>query len=139
MPKIFFTIFYSQWMSKSTGEGACKLLNNFNVMEGASRHLEKTLAIIEYELALSSMAAKDYEEGIKLYKLAASHGSASAMYNLGIHLQLGIGIEKNVKFAYECFTKAAAMGHEKAMHNKLEYEKGFKNKRIVGRFSQRSE
>lgn len=108
-------------------------------MEHASKHLAQTIGNIEYELALSNVAAERYEEGIKLYKLAASHGNASALYNLGVHLQLGIGVERNFKFAYQCFVKAASLGHPKAMHNKMEFERGFENRKVVGRFSQRRE
>lgn len=109
------------------------------MMDDASKNLTKTVGSIEYELALSSMAAEKFEDGIQLYKLAASHGNPSALYNLGVHLQLGLGVEKNLKFAYECFKRAAALGHEKAIHNQMEYEKGFRRKRDVGRFSQRHE
>ena len=108
-------------------------------MENASEHLVKTLSAIEYELALSNMAAGQYEGAIELYKLAASHGNASALFNLGVCLERGIGVEQNFKLAYQCYKEAASMGHWKAMHNKTEYEKGFKTKKIVGRFSQRRE
>lgn len=108
-------------------------------MDGASEHLVKTLGAIEYELALNNMAAEQYEEAIVLYKLAASHGNASALFNLGVCLERGIGVEQNYKFAYQCYRQAASMGHLKAMHNQMEYEKGFKTKKIVGRFSQRRE
>lgn len=107
--------------------------------ERAKEHLIRTLGTIEYELALSNMEAKQYGRAIELYKMAASHGNASALFNLGVCLELGIGVEKNFHIAYKCYEKAALMGHPKAMHNKMEYEKGFTNKKIVGRFAQRRE
>lgn len=108
-------------------------------MENARKHLVKVVGTIEYELALNNMIAKQYERAIELYKLAASHGNASAIFNLGVCLELGIGVEKNYKFAYQCYKEAASMGHQKALHNKLEYEKRFKNKNSIGRFTQRRE
>lgn len=108
-------------------------------MEGASEHLVNTLGTIEYELALSSMAAEQHETAVELYKLAASHGNASALFNLGVCLEQGIGTAKNFKLAYQCYKEAAAMGHPKAVHNKAEYDKGFKNTKTIGRFSQRRE
>lgn len=108
-------------------------------MEGASEHLIKTLGNIEYELALSSMAAEQYDASVELYKLAASHGNASALFNLGVCLELGLGVKKNFKLAYQCYKEAASRGHLKAMHNKSEYEKGFQIKKVIGRFSQRRE
>lgn len=108
-------------------------------MEAASKHLANTLGTIEYELALNSMAAEQHESAIDLFKLAASHGNASAMFNLGVCMERGIGVAKNFQLAYQCYKEAASMGHPKALHNKTEYDKGFKNKTITGHFSQRRE
>lgn len=111
-----------------------KMTSN-ETLSGACDHLRKTIGTIEYELALNNMNKEMYDEAIKLYKLSASHGNPSAIFNLGVCYQRGIGVPTDLKIAYECYKKAASMGHQKAIHNANAFDIGFKRKKVVGTLS----
>lgn len=68
----------------------------------------------------------DYEEALKLYRLAADQGLALAQNRLGECYQKGVGVELNFKEAISWFQQAAAQGYDLAYFNLgVCYENGY--------------
>lgn len=55
--------------------------------------------------------AKDYQEALKWFHLAAEQNDADAQYNLGFMYGRGEGSPKNHRQSMEWFQKAASQGH----------------------------
>lgn len=83
----------------------------------AADYLISTLGDIEFRLAKQNFRANEHESGVSHLKLATSHGHPEATFNLGICYERGMGIEKNMKNAMECYRTAAGLGHKDAMYN----------------------
>lgn len=72
---------------------------------------------IEFRLGVENLDAGEYELAASHFKLATSHCHAGATFNLGICYEQGLGVDRNMKMALECYMAAAAMGHAKATYN----------------------
>jgi TPR repeat protein len=68
-------------------------------------------------VATQKLYNHEYDEAIPYLKMACSKGSIKAIYNLGICLQRGLGVDKNEKLAFNFFKKAADHGHAEASYN----------------------
>lgn len=83
----------------------------------AISHLRSTIGDIEFKLGLQNLQAHNPEIAVSHFKMATTHLHAGATFNLGLCFELGIGIEKNMKKAMECYRSASMLGHKKAMYN----------------------
>lgn len=68
-------------------------------------------------MGIENVDSGEYTAAAQYFKLATSHQHAGATFNLGICYEQGLGVEKNLKMALECYVAAAAMGHAKATYN----------------------
>lgn len=80
-------------------------------------NLLQVLGDIEFQLGVQSVHSNHNDLAVSHFKLASSHGHQSATYNLGICYEQGIGVEKNLKMALECYMIASSLGHAKALYN----------------------
>ena len=46
---------------------------------------------------------QDFEEAVRMYRMAAEQGDADAQNNLGACYQEGVGVEQNFVEAVKCF------------------------------------
>lgn len=88
-----------------------------NEISLAVENLVATLGRIEFQLGMQNMRADQPEVAVSHLKLATTHRHPEATFNLGVCYELGIGIDKNMKNAMECYRASAALGHKKAMYN----------------------
>jgi len=65
-----------------------------------------------YNSGLACYAAGDYERALAHFERAP--GMSSAMLNAGAMYETGLGAEADLARAYECFVKAADLGHASA-------------------------
>lgn len=75
------------------------------------------LGDIEFEMGVQNINAGHYETAVSHLKLATSHNHAGATFNLGLCYEQGLGVEKDMKIAQECYQIASQLGHAKAMYN----------------------
>jgi TPR repeat protein len=61
--------------------------------------------------------AQDYAEAVRLYRLAAVQGHATAQYNFGYMFENGLGVAQDRAEAIRWFRLAAAQGHSRAQAN----------------------
>lgn len=66
---------------------------------------------------MQNLRANEPEIAVSHLKLATSHRHAEATYNLGVCYETGVGVERNMKNAMECYRAAASLGNKKAMFN----------------------
>jgi hypothetical protein len=79
----------------------------------------------EYNLGRALDAAKKYQEAFQHYRRAADLGHPQAMNNLGVMLENGRGVSKDLRLAVEWYRKSAALGDIAALRNiGLAYEWG---------------
>lgn len=76
-----------------------------------------TLGSIEFQLGMQNLRAEEPEAAVSHLKSATTHRHPEATFNLGVCYELGIGVEKNMKNAMECYRQAASLGHMTAMYN----------------------
>lgn len=77
----------------------------------------KTIGNIEFKLGLQNIQAENAEVAVTHFKMATTHLHPGATFNLGLCYEMGIGVEKNMKKAMECYRSASMLGHKKAMYN----------------------
>jgi hypothetical protein len=87
----------------------------------------KRAAALDYPMALSSLALmhrnghgglkQNDKEAVRLFKLAAKQGYASAQNSLGYSYEEGLGVSKNKKEAVRLYKLAAKQGHARAQTN----------------------
>jgi TPR repeat protein len=58
--------------------------------------------------------AQDYEEAVRLYRLAAAQGDADAQYSLGVKFEDGRGVAQDRAEAIRWYRLAAAQGYAAA-------------------------
>lgn len=80
-------------------------------------HLIATLGSIEFRLGMENLRAEEYKDAIPHLKLATTHRHPEATFNLGVCYETGVGVEKDMRNAMECYRMAASLGHKKAMYN----------------------
>ena len=68
------------------------------------------------EAGLEQYNAQNYEAAMELWLKAAEDG-ATAMNNLGVLYENGLGVTQDDAQAFEWYEKAAALGNAKAMAN----------------------
>lgn len=61
--------------------------------------------------------AKNYQEAVYCYKLAAERGHIKAQYNLGECYYKGTGVDQSYEMAANCWKKAAYQGDAKSQYN----------------------
>lgn len=66
---------------------------------------------------MQNLRANEPEVAVSHLKLATTHRHPEATFNLGVCYESGVGIERNMKSAMECYRAAASLGHKKAMYN----------------------
>lgn len=68
---------------------------------------------------------KDDYKAVYWYKQAAAQNHSRALDKLGMHLQSGLGIERDLDLAFQLFTRAAEQDHVAAEYHLANcYEKG---------------
>ncbi len=60
--------------------------------------------------------AKNPKEAVRLFKIAASGGASDAMYDLAVSYEVGTGIERNLRRAFQNYVRAALHGNSKAIY-----------------------
>lgn len=68
-------------------------------------------------MGIQNIEAGHYVTAVSHLKLATSHNHAGATFNLGLCYEQGLGVEKDMKMALECYQIASQLGHAKAMYN----------------------
>src|SRR5262249_46476571 len=76
--------------------------------KAAAAHPE--IAHYQALLARATFAAGRYDDGVALYRKAADANDARAMVSLGLLLEAGDHVRKDLKAAYALYEKAAARG-----------------------------
>lgn len=66
---------------------------------------------------MQNIRANEPETAVSHLKSATTHRHPEATFNLGVCYELGVGVEKSMKNAMECYRAAASLGHKKAMYN----------------------
>lgn len=66
---------------------------------------------------MQNLRANEPKIAVSHLKLATTHRHPEATFNLGVCYETGIGVEKDMKNAMECYRAAASLGHKKAMYN----------------------
>lgn len=94
-----------------------KQSGNQKTVDDAVQDLLKVIGDIEFQLGLQHVEAEQFSIAASHFKLGTSHHHVGATFNLGICYELGLGVERNLKMALECYRVASAMGHAKAMYN----------------------
>lgn len=98
-----------------------KLINDAlaapSAMDGAVQDLLKVIGDIEFQLGVQHMHDERFAHAATHFKLGTGHQHAGATFNLGLCYELGLGVERSAAKALECYGRAAAMGHPKAMYN----------------------
>lgn len=66
---------------------------------------------------MQNLQANEPEVAVSHLKLATTHRHPEGTFNLGVCYEMGIGIDKSMRNAMECYRLAANLGHKKAMYN----------------------
>lgn len=86
-------------------------------LESAVAEFSFTIGEIEYQFAVQDLRADNYKSAVNHLKLATTHHHPAGTFNLGLCYERGLGVEKDLKMAMQCYSLASAMGHPKAMYN----------------------
>ncbi|EAT46005.1 AAEL002757-PA [Aedes aegypti] len=86
-------------------------------ISSAIDNLVSVIGNVGFQLAVNSLEMENLETAIFHLKLGARHLNASAVFNLGICYELGIGVKKKSNMAKRCFYVASNLGHPGAMYN----------------------
>lgn len=86
-------------------------------LDSAVAEFSFTIGEIEYEFAVQDLQMENYKSAVNHLKLATTHHHPAATFNLGLCYEKGLGIERDLKMAMQCYTVASALGHAKAMYN----------------------
>lgn len=86
-------------------------------IDGAVQDLLKVIGDIEFQLGVQHMTGERFAHAATHFKLGTGHRHAGSTFNLGLCYELGLGVERSATKALECYSRAAAMGHPKAMYN----------------------
>lgn len=99
------------------GQSYNLLLLQVTKLSEAVDDLILTLGSIEFNMGMQNLRANEPEAAVSHLKLATTHRHPEATFNLGICYELGIGIQRNLKNAMECYRSAAALGNKNGMYN----------------------
>ncbi|CAF0753209.1 unnamed protein product [Rotaria sp. Silwood1] len=95
-----------------TDEACVKTLKNLSNLH------EKTMSIINLQLALDALESGNLQFGIETLQTIAKTGTnAAAFYNLGICYERGIGVEQDRATACDYYRRASSLGHINAQFN----------------------
>lgn len=83
----------------------------------AVSELVQHLADFEYKVAVQHIKNKDYTSAIPHLKRATTHLHPNGIFNLGLCYEKGLGVQRNLNVAMECYQKASHFGHPKATFN----------------------
>lgn len=79
----------------------------------------------ELEQGFQAFTSGNYEEALRRWLPLAENGDHEAQYNLGILYMKGLGVEKDLKAAFNWYKRSAANGNTDAMYNLgIMYDKG---------------
>lgn len=112
---ITFFLYFVVWQHDENEQQ--KPSGNQKTVDEAVQDLLKVIGDIEFQLGLQHVEAEQFSIAASHFKLGTSHHHVGATFNLGICYELGLGVERNLKMALECYRVASAMGHAKAMYN----------------------
>lgn len=86
---------------------------------------EKNQASEYVKKAIYCMNLNEYQNAVKYYKYAAKLGESNAQYELGNLYKNGMGVEKDMDYAYKLYLESAKNGNISAMLNLIEcYKEG---------------
>lgn len=84
-----------------------------------------TLHAGELEQAFNAFSSGNYAEALRLWAPLAEKENHEAQYNLGILYMKGLGVEKDLKAAFNWYKRSAKNGNTDAMYNLgIMYNKG---------------
>lgn len=86
-------------------------------LESAVAEFSFTIGEIEYQFAVQDLMAENYKSAVNHLKLATTHHHPAATFNLGLCYEKGLGVDRDLKTAMQCYSVASALGHAKAMYN----------------------
>lgn len=86
-------------------------------LDSAVAEFSITIGEIEYQFARQDLGAENYKSAVTHLKLATTHHHPAATFNLGLCYERGLGVERDLKLAMQCYTVASSLGHAKAMFN----------------------
>ena len=66
---------------------------------------------------------QDYKEAVRLYRLSAEQGDASAQFHLGTFYEQGQGVSQDYVSAHMWWNLSGSNGHKKAVTNRNKVEK----------------
>jgi len=89
-----------------------------NTIKTLSDLHEETMSILNLQLALDALDSGNFQFGIETLQTIAKTGkNSSALYNLGICYEKGIGVEQDRAKACDYYRQASALGHINAQFN----------------------
>ncbi|CAF3690435.1 unnamed protein product [Rotaria socialis] len=89
-----------------------------NSVNDLSNLREETMSIINLQTAIDALESGNLELGIEtLQSIVKTGTNASALYNLGICYERGIGVEKDRAKACDYYRQASTLGHIHAQFN----------------------
>lgn len=86
-------------------------------LDSAVADFSFTIGEIEYQFAAQDLKAEQYKSAVDHLKLATTHHHPAATFNLGLCYERGLGVNKDLRMAMQCYSLASALGHPKAMYN----------------------
>lgn len=86
-------------------------------LDSAVAEFSFTIGEIEYQFAVQDLKADQYRSAVDHLKLATTHHHPAATFNLGLCYEKGLGVDKDLRMAMQCYSLASALGHPKAMYN----------------------
>lgn len=86
-------------------------------VNAAVSNLIATLGHVEFRLGVQNVNSEQLDSAVGNFKSATVHRHPAATFNLGVCYELGLGVEKNLRRAMECYRTAASLGHKTAMFN----------------------
>lgn len=86
-------------------------------LDSAVAEFSVTIGEIEYQFGVQDLQQENFKSAVNHLKLATTHHHPAATFNLGLCYERGLGVDRDMKMAMQCYTVASSLGHAKAMYN----------------------
>lgn len=86
-------------------------------LDSAVAEFSVTIGEIEYQFGVQDLLQDNFKSAVNHLKLATTHHHPAATFNLGLCYERGLGVDRDLKMAMQCYTVASSLGHAKAMYN----------------------
>jgi tetratricopeptide (TPR) repeat protein len=72
---------------------------------------------LEFQAGVQNLLSGRYADAADHFKMSANANNASAIFNLALLYEQGLGVKKNLHTALKLYELAGTMGHDKALFN----------------------